>query len=194
MAGMARLVMRPDLDSFIARTVGTRVVDRLKRDIVDGAQRRAPDGKVWVTMLDERVRPSHADAHDQLIPANLRYQLTRMAYARKGRGKAAAPIGGWTRSAGHDLAREPRDPNLPAEQRVACRCRSIPVPEAIARTIHADVTVFQGTRVSAQVSTPFPRAAESEFGTGGDQPARFMAGAANAAAAKLRGGSARRGV
>lgn len=188
---MARFVARPGLDAYIARTVGERAVNRLKDDVTAGARRRAPDGKVWTTMMDPEVRPSHRDAQGQLIPANLRYRLRRMVYMHKGRGpdgKALNPAGGWKLGAAglYDLAREPRDPELPDEQRIRCRCESGTVPGAVARTIAAGRTQVQGTRVVAEVDTRFPRAAESEFGTSRDKAALFMTGGAREAAARLR--------
>jgi len=188
MAGMARFVTRTDLDAIIAASVGRRAVERLKADTTDGARRRAPRAKTWVTARDEHVRPSHVSTDRQTIPDNLRYQLPRMIYLRKGRdehGRAINPGGGYSETGGYDLAREPRDPKLPDDQRVRCRCQSVPLPDAVARSIHSTETLVLGSRVRAEVETWFNRAAESEFGTAEDTPARFMAGGAREAAARL---------
>jgi hypothetical protein len=45
----------------------------------DRAQRNAPDGKVWVTAHDERVRPSHVHADGQVVPDNLRYLIPKVS-------------------------------------------------------------------------------------------------------------------
>lgn len=190
MWGMARFESRPDLDQIIAATVGRRAVDRMKGQVESGARRRAPDAKAWITARDERVRPSHADADGQTIPDNLRYQLKRMTYVRKGRdehGKAINPAGGWKETDGYDLAHEPRDPRLPDEQKLNCRCESAPLPEAVARSIHATETVVESTKARAEVESYFNRVAESEFGTGEDHGLYFMTLAAREAAARLRG-------
>ena len=186
---MARLVTGRDLNARIAATVGRRAVERLKGQVQDGARRRAPEAAVWVTMFDERVRFSHAEAHGQMIPGNLRFLLTQMIYVPKGRGrdgKAVNPAGGWKPTSGHDLARKPRDEALPAHQRENCRCERHAIPGGVARTIHAGPTVVAGPRARAEVYTRFNRAAESEFGTSGDEPAYFMSGGTSDARAWLR--------
>lgn len=195
MRPMARFVTGRDLNARIAATVGRRAVERLKDQVRDGARRRAPEAAVWVTMFDERVRYSHAETHDQTIPGNLRFKLPEMIYIRKGRGadgKALNPAGGWTPTGGVDLARKPRDPALPAHQRENCRCLRTAIPQGVARTIHAGPTVVTGPRARAEVYTRFPRAAESEFGTSEDVPARFMSGGTADARAHLRARAARR--
>jgi hypothetical protein len=192
---MTRFVARPGLDGIIARTVGQRAVDRLKNDTLDGARRRAPEAKIWVTERDERVRPSHVSADRQTIPGNLRYKLPKMTYIRKGRdarGKAINPAGGWKEIDGYDLGRQPRDPDLPPEQRDQCRCHSVDLPGVMARNIFMTDTLVAGSRARADVETYFNRAAESEFGTSEDVPARFMAGGAREAMVRLQGRSPRR--
>jgi hypothetical protein len=185
---MARLVSRPDLDAQIARTVGMRAVERLKRQVEHGAKARAPAAKVWMTVKDDRVRPSHVLAHGQTIPENLRYKLQAMIYVRKGRGPgghAINPAGGWELTPLVDLARKPRDPSLPIEQKAECRCESVIIVDGVARTIHSGPTEVAGTRARAEVYTRFPRAAESEVGTEQDKAAHFMSGAVREARARL---------
>jgi hypothetical protein len=184
-----RVELTPDLDRKMA-DLAARAVDQLTGQVQDAARKLAPDGKIWVTAHDERVRISHARADGQLIPDNLRYRLPAVYYVRKGRGpdgKAANPGGGWKAIEGRfDLARRPRDEALPVHQSVNCRCASVAVAGAIARSIHRTPVALAATRASAEVYTRFPRAAESEFGTSGDVGAHFMAGALREVAARLR--------
>ena len=177
---MVRVELSRRLEAAVAERVVRPVVERIAEDLREEAARRAPDGSRWETAEDERVRLSHAEADGQVVPDNLRFRLPAVAYVRKGRGrdgKALNPAGGWKLTAGWDLARRPGDPDLPLHQRVNCRCRAVRVPGAVASSIVAGPAVVEGARVTAQVWTEFPRAAESEFGTGGDRAARFMRGA-----------------
>ncbi len=187
-----RVSLRGDLDRIVAARFALPAVNRLAEMVESAARRGAPDGKGWITYEDERVRPAHADADSQIIPANLRYQLRRQEYVRgSGRGRRPS-VPGFYRlapaSTGYDLAREPRDESLPQDQKINCRCESVDLPGIVARSIHASQAVLSGSRVTAEVSTRFHRAAESEFGTAQDPGAHFMAGAVHAAAVRLRAG------
>jgi hypothetical protein len=186
---MARLELRRDLNLVAARQVRP-AVDRIAGSVRNEAQRRAPAAKVWISERDARVRPSHVHADGQTIPENLRYRLRRMTYVRKGRDprtrKALNPAGGWKEAAGFDLAREPRDPALPDEQKKMCRCHSFPLPDAISRRIFAQPAQVHGTRVTARVEVTFNRIAEAEFGNEHDAGTRFMGRAADAVARRLR--------
>lgn len=171
-----RVELIRDLDSVIAARIARPAVERLTAQVAAEARARAPAAKTWVTAGDERVRRSHRDTDGQTIPANLRYKLPKMEYVRNV---------GYVQISGVDLARLPGDPALPVHQAINCRCQSVEVAGAIARSIRSTHVTLSGTRVTAQVYTDFHRAAESEFGTSGDQAAHFMAGAVRAAAARL---------
>lgn len=175
-----KFVPASDLDLVMARRAAV-VVDRLKQDVQNEARRRAPAAKRWITRHDPKVRHWHALTNGQTIPANLRYRVQAVTYVRKGRdrhGKAINRAGGWKILEGlYDLGREPRDPKLPIYQTARCRCRSALIPELVALSIHTTVTAIEGKRAVAEVNCFFPRAAESEFGTSEDRPARFMRGA-----------------
>lgn len=159
------------LDEEIARRFGVPAVRRALDMLEDEAKAGAPAVRTWVTMRDERVRPSHADADTQTIPANLRFRL---------KGKA-----------GTDLARHPRDPALPAEQREGCRCDDPTLPDLLRESIHKTDVMMTGTAVHGSVETRFPRAAESEYGGDGDEPAHFMTNALREVAARLKAGHSR---
>lgn len=147
-----------------------RALDMLE----DAARAGAPPTRVWVTMRDERVRKSHMDSDGQVIPGNLRFRVPKA-----------------DGTPGHDLARHPRDPNLPPANRIGCRCADPTIPHLLAESIHKTEPSIIGTRVEGSVYTRFPRAPESEFGGDGDEPAHFMTNALREVALRLRSSQAR---
>jgi hypothetical protein len=181
---MTRLDLNAGLDEIVAARFLAPAVDRAKDAVQAAARRRAPDGATWVTAHDERVRPAHADADGQTIPDNLRFRIVdTKGYMPSGRRETHTPP---APPAVH-LMRAPRDRSAPIHLTANCRCVKVAVPQAVARTILAGPTVVLGTIARAEVSTSFPRAAESEYGTGQDRAAAFMRGAVNEVAARGRG-------
>uniref|UniRef100_UPI003F49407A hypothetical protein n=1 Tax=Nonomuraea sp. CA-251285 TaxID=3240002 RepID=UPI003F49407A len=184
---MARVVIRRGLEGVVAAQLVRPRVERILDRVADRAQRDAPPAKAWLTNEDERVRPSHRAAHEQTIPANIPYQLQKTFYVRRGRGrggKAINPGGGWKTldaTFGYDLAMEPRDPGLPIEQRIECRCESVELPGLVGRSIAAMPVTVTGRRVTGRVEARFRRIAESEYADGGG----FMRQALLAEAARL---------
>lgn len=179
---MARLVLRDDLETMVAARMVRPKVDHITGQLAENAGLRAPDGKIWVTAKDPKVRPAHEHADSQVLPDNVRYRLRKMVYVRKGRGpdgKAINPAGGWVLApgGGWDLAQEPRDEALPPGQREQCRCQSLPLPGVVARSIHAAAARVEGARVSGEVYSDFHRVKEAEFGDGANPGAAFMRGA-----------------
>lgn len=172
MAG--HLTPAPGLDVTIAQRFARPAVARVLDMLLDEAKARAPQTRVWVTSRDERVRPTHVEADSQVVPDNLRFILNK--------------VGG---QPGHDLARHPRDPALPAAQAINCRCDDPTVGDFLRESLHASDVDVTGTRVSGQVYTDFDRAAESENGTDEDTAAHYMAGALQEVAARLRAGRSR---
>jgi len=171
---MARYEPPGDLDSQIASRVLAPVVRRALNNVVEGAQRHAPPVGVWITARDERVRHTHIATDSQAVPANLRFQLPQIS------------------GDGYDLARAPRDPDLPIGQSINCRCMVGTLPRLLADSIQAGPVQVTGPRVRGEAFTRFPRAAESEFGnTTGDEAARFMGRGLQEAAARMREASAR---
>lgn len=161
----SRVELTHNLDAVIAARFARAAVNHYTDRVADTARRRAPAAKTWATARDANVRPSHVETDEQTIPENLRYQLPKMTYLRGA---------GWTITTGVDLARYPRDPNLPTEQSINCRCNSHTVPGVIAASIETSHVEVSGSHVHAEVSTRFPRIAESEFGTSGDTGTHFM--------------------
>lgn len=150
----ARFTPAPGLDAIVAARFAAPEVDRVAEAVQDEARRRAPEAKVWVTMEDERVRHSHVAVDHVEIPANLRYVL---------------PLPGQSDTTlGHEMAREPRDPDLSIGNEINCRCQSLPLPDALRRSIHRSHATVVGTRAHARVSTDYDRVVESEFPGPGD--------------------------
>lgn len=164
---VSRFEPAPDLDARVAVLFARPNVERLNEAVRDIARAKAPDVRIWLTVRDERVRRTHVRTDGQTIPDNLRFKLPVIS------------------GVGHDLARHPRDSNLPIAQRANCRCADPVLRGVLAATIHALPAVLQGTRVVAQTETRFPRAAESENGTTEDQGAFFMRDALREVAARL---------
>jgi hypothetical protein len=178
-----RIELRHDLNARMAKRVRP-VVDRLAEKVAAEARPLAPPARVWVNVDDERVRPAHARADGQTIPANLRFKLHKQVYVHgAGRGH---------RGPGHTklvegefvLAREPRDEDLPDDQKKNCRCADVAVPKMIAEKVERSRATVQGTRASAQVWVRFNRIVESFHGTSADTPDRWMAIAVERVAAR----------
>ena len=140
---VARFEPVKGLDEILAQRVAAPRVRRALDMLEDAAQAGAPETRTWVTMRDERVRPSHFAADTQTIPANLRFRLNSAT------------------GVGFDLARAPRDPDLPSAQRIGCRCNDETLPHLLRESIHKTDVRVTGTRVDGSVETDFPRAAES---------------------------------
>lgn len=162
----------------VAATIGRRLAAAAARAAAEGAQRRAPDAKVWVTAHDERVRREHVRADQQTIPANVRYRVLR-----PDTGDDANDV-----RTGYEEATGPRDPNLSIGNRINCRCGSVPLPGVVAAGIHAGEVVVTGTRATVEVTCRFPAAPESERASGGG----FMAGGLEDAVQLLRDADTRR--
>jgi hypothetical protein len=163
------------LDNELASQVLAPVVRRALDNVVEGAKRHAPPVGVWITARDERVRRSHVDTDGQAVPANLRFVLPKAG-----------------NQAGTDLAKAPRDPDLPIANRANCRCGVAEIPQLLADSIHAGPVQVTGTVVRAEAYTKFPRAGEAEVGnTSGDEGARFMRKGLEEAAARMREAAAR---
>jgi hypothetical protein len=161
------------LDAVVAQRWAYPAVDRALERMHDLARAGAPPVRVWITARDDRVRDTHVETDGQAIPDNLRFKLPS------------------THGFGHDLARYPRDPELPTAQSINCRCDDPTLPDLLRRSIHRTVPMLQGNRVTGEVYTHFPRAAESEFGSHGDPPARYMTRALQQTAASMTSTRAR---
>jgi hypothetical protein len=187
---MSRVQLRGDLDAVVARLIAPKV-QAVADQLAAETARTAPAARTWVTGADEAVRPSHAKLDGVTIPGNLRFQMPPMVYVPKGRGpdgKAINPHNGWKLlpAGTPDMAREPRDPSLPIEQRIECRCRVAVDAGAIAATVRPGAVTVSGTRVVSEVTVRFPRIAESEFPDAEDGGGGWMRTAARTIAARHR--------
>lgn len=138
---------------------------RLADVLADRVRANAPDAGVWITAQDERVRPTHRDADGQAIPDNLRFILEHASHS------------------GHELARAPRDPDLSAGNRIACRCLVAALPGVIAERVQKSDVVLTGARARATVSVEFSRIVESENPGPDDGGGGWLARAVQEAAA-----------
>jgi hypothetical protein len=199
---MAGSDINADLEIAVASGPLRGLIDRFGAELELAAQKEAPPARIWRTVGDERVRETHRQADGQAIPTNLKFILNKPERGPTARGQAeraahhAEGHGGGSsgdilakpESYGMESARYPRDETLSPGNRYNCRCHDETDTEMIARTVHADPSTVQGTRVSVTVSTRFPRAAESEFGDGDGSPGlRWMGRALNETSAKLAG-------
>jgi len=171
-----KFIPSPTLELDAAARIALPAVRSATADVERLAKTYAPPGKTWISARDEKVRESHRIADGQEIPDNLRYQVPKVNYQN------------WMQAEeGYDLARRPRDPDLPVEQSRNCRCQSVDLPRAVANSIHTDGPTLTGTEAVAVLSSSFNRVAESEFGTTDDDAAKFFGRALNETAATHRG-------
>jgi hypothetical protein len=187
------------LEAIVAATITRRYLDRVAPDLLAEVQRQSPDARQWQTHHDEKVRHTHAQADGQTIPANLRFILDKPQRGPTGRGQAEhagheaeGHHGGRTGNAaakagqaGTEQARWPRDENLSPGNKINCRCSAITIIGLIAATMEVTDVEVAGPAAKFEVSSRFPRLAESEFGDGQDPGLHFMARALDEFAGRL---------
>lgn len=162
------------LDLVVAERFVKPRVDTALDMLLDAARTRAPATRVWVTMRDEKVRPTHMGADGQVIPTNLRFKIEKPGQPNT-----------------FELARHPVDEALSPANRYNCRCDDPTIPHLLRQSIVRTLVSVNGTRVEGSVETRFPRAAESEFGTSEDEAAHYMTRALQEVAARLQSGQSR---
>ncbi|MFI6142327.1 hypothetical protein ACIBCC_29570 [Streptomyces griseus] len=174
---MAKFTPAPGLEEALARMIAPDV-RRIALRVEAEARRFAPPTKTWVTVADDRVRPTHVDAQGQEVPGNLRFTLNSMTWDIKHRGVGP-----------NTYMREPRDRSSRAIANLKnCRCTTHKDPDGIARLINTGQPVVSGKKVTVTVYAQGPLIVEAEVGTvyPGNlvaDGAHFMArGAASAAA------------
>lgn len=148
---MATFEPGADLDQRVAMHFGLPLARQLADELTERIRVNVPDARVWITMMDDRVRTTHKEADGQVIPGNLSFILT------------VPDSKSWdTPTSEKELARYPRDPNISFPNRYACRCIDTPVQGLIqARVLH-DEPIVHGTAAQCEVSVEFPRIVESE--------------------------------
>lgn len=151
---MAKFTPEPGLEMQLARMLAP-AVQRIAQQVEVEAKRLAPPTKRWVTVGDERVRPTHVAAQGQVVPENLRFKLNSMDWDIEHRG-----VGPYT------YMREPRDRSSRAIANLKnCRCVAHKDPDGIARHINTGQPVVAGKRVTVTVSVEAPLVVEAEVGT-----------------------------
>ncbi|PNG22429.1 hypothetical protein [Streptomyces cahuitamycinicus] len=151
---MAKFTPAPGLEEALARMVAPHV-HRIARQVQFEAQRLAPPTKRWVTMGDDRVRPTHVKAQGQVVPGNLRFAINSMDWDRRHRG-----VGPKT------YMLEPRDQTSRAVANLKnCRCATHTDPQGISRHINTGQPVISGKKVTVTVSVAAPMVVEAEVGT-----------------------------
>lgn len=151
---MAKFTPAPGLEEALARMVAPHV-HRVAQQVEVEARRLAPPTKRWVTMADDRVRPTHVEAQGQEVPGNLRFAINSMDWDRRHRGLGAATY-----------MLEPRDQTSRAVANLKnCRCTTHKDPDGIARHIKAGQPVITGKKVTVTVSAVARHVVEAEVGT-----------------------------
>ncbi|MFJ4342702.1 hypothetical protein [Streptomyces sp. NPDC088915] len=151
---MAKFHAAPGLEQQLAAMIAPHIHE-IARDVEREAKRLAPPTKRWITVADDRVRPTHAAAHGQEKPANLRFEINSMDWDRRHRG-----VGPLTYMKG------PRDESSRAVANIKnCRCTTRTIPDGIARNIRALPPVITGSTVTAKVVASGQFVIEAEVGT-----------------------------
>ncbi|MBZ6253620.1 phage head morphogenesis protein [Streptomyces olivaceus] len=151
---MAKFTPAPGLEEALARMLAPDV-RRIAMQVEVQAKRLAPPTKRWVTVGDDRVRPTHVHAQGQMVPGNLRFAINSMEWDRKHRG-----VGSKT------YMLEPRDESSRAVANLKnCRCTTHKDPDGIAKHINTGQPVVAGKKVTVTVSVQAPLVVEAEVGT-----------------------------
>ncbi|MGW0033089.1 hypothetical protein ACWDXD_25140 [Streptomyces sp. NPDC003314] len=153
---MARAKFTParGLEEQLARLIASDV-QRIARKVEIEAKRLAPPTKRWVTVGDNRVRPTHVNAAGQEVPDNLRFKLDSMRWDIEHRGVGA-----------HTYMIKPKDESSRAVANLKnCRCSVHRDPDGIARHINTGQPVVAGKKVTVTVFVEAPLVVEAEVGT-----------------------------
>ncbi|MER5222848.1 hypothetical protein [Streptomyces flaveus] len=151
---MAKFTPAQGLEEQLARMLAP-AVHRIAMRVEIEAKRLAPPTKRWVTMGDDRVRPTHVHAQGQEVPGNLRFKINSMEWDIEHRGVGA-----------HTYMLEPRDQTSRAVANIRnCRCATHRDPDGIARHINTGQPVVAGKKVTVTVSVQAPKVVEAEVGT-----------------------------
>ncbi|MEV8344548.1 hypothetical protein [Streptomyces niveus] len=175
---MGKFTPAPGLEEALARMVAP-AVHRIARQVEVEAKRLAPPVKRWVTVGDNRVRPTHIAAQGQEVPGNLRFAINSMDWDRRHRG-----VGDKT------YMRAPKDESSRAVANIKnCRCTTHNIRDGIAKNISTGQPVVAGKKVTVTVTARAHLVVEAEVGTvypGGlvADGAHFMSRAAAIVAAR----------
>ncbi|MGA5411566.1 hypothetical protein ACPCSC_30465 [Streptomyces lavendulocolor] len=174
----AKFHPEPGLEAKLAQLIAPHVQE-IAREVERQAKVFAPPTKKWITVADDKVRPTHVAAHGQEVPTNLRFKINSMQWDMQHRG-----LGPTT------YMKEPRDGSSRAVANIKnCRCHSMSIPDGISRNIRTLPPVVAGTTVTVKVIAEGEWVIPAEIGTvyPGNLEAKgayFMARAAAAVAAR----------
>ncbi|MEU5425553.1 hypothetical protein AB0H73_08080 [Streptomyces olivoreticuli] len=175
---MATFHLAPGLEQRLAQMIAPHV-HQVGREVEREAKRLAPPTKRWITVADDKVRPTHAAAHSQEVPDNLRFEINSMDWDRRHRG--VGPI---------TYMLKPRDESSRAVANLKnCRCAVHNIADGIARHIKTEPPSIADTTVTVKVVASGKYVVEAEVGTvyPGNVEAKgvhYMARAAAAVAAR----------
>ncbi|MGY4934913.1 hypothetical protein ACWD7T_28140 [Streptomyces sp. 900116325] len=151
---MAKFTPTHGIEEQLAQMLAP-AVQRIAHQVEIEAKRLAPPTKRWVTMGDDKVRPTHVAAQGQVVPGNLRFELNSMRWDIEHRGVGA-----------HTYMVEPGDRSSRAIANLKnCRCTTHKDPDGIARHINTGQPVVAGKKVTVTVSVQAPMVVEAEVGT-----------------------------
>ncbi|MFB8026019.1 MULTISPECIES: hypothetical protein [unclassified Streptomyces] len=175
---MAKFHPEPGLEQKLALFLAPQIHE-IAREVERQAKVFAPPTKKWVTVGDDKVRPTHVSANGQEVPANLRFKVQSMRWDRVHRG-----VGPTT------YMKAPRDESSRAVANIKnCRCHAASIPDGISRLINTGPPVVVGSTVTVKVVAEGEWVVPAEIGTvyPGNLEAKgayYMARAAAAVAAR----------
>ncbi|MEU7228930.1 hypothetical protein [Streptomyces chrestomyceticus] len=170
--------VEPGLEQKLAQLIAPKLHE-IARQVERQAKVFAPPTKKWITVADDKVRPTHLAAHDQEVPDNLRFKIISMDWDRRHRG-----VGEFT------YMKAPGDESSRAVANLKnCRCHARSIPDGISRNIRTLPPVVTGSTVTVKVVAEGEWVVPAEIGTvyPGNLEATgtyFMARAAAAVAAR----------
>jgi hypothetical protein len=175
---MAKFHVEPGLEEKLAWLIAPQV-EEIAREVERQAKVFAPPTKKWITVADDKVRPTHIAAHGQEVPDNLRFKINSMQWDREHRGVGALTY-----------MKAPRDESSRAVANLKnCRCHARSIPDGISRNIRTLPPVVSGSQVTVKVVAEGEWVVPAEIGTvcPGNLEAKgayYMARAAAAVAAR----------
>lgn len=173
---MGKVKLRPDLNEVVARMV-LPSVNETAEFVADKARAFAPPTKTWRSQRDAKVREPHVHADGQVVPDNLRFQLT--AYQWDLQHPGAVPVerargdgSGWDGPTGQTVPgsnswlTRPRDHTSGhLIQTLHCRCYLEVDPRGVAKMVTVKrATVPKGTKVVAKVVAEGAGVMGAEYG------------------------------
>lgn len=151
---MATFRVAPGLEEQLALMIAPKVED-IARRVERHAKVLAPPTKKWITVADDKVRPTHVAAHGQEVPDNLRFEINSMQWDRDHRG--LGPI---------TYMLEPRDQSSRAVANIKnCRCHAQSIADGISRNIRTLPPVVAGKKVTVKVVAEGKWVVPAEVGT-----------------------------